>query len=480
MTKSSAPHRTALFVCAGLLGLAGCGESNGAADAGHSVHGTIPAGKEHIVFRVPRTFPDDPRLLGALGDPARRLLPLMVALEEIETGRATHPIDIIQIGDSHTANGVFAGRMRDLFQDRFGAAGRGMLQPGIPFDYYHPQLATVSESARWTLSNSFRQTAEGPWGLAGTREQGSRPDERMVLTSTEPAGFTRAAIEVLRRPGAGAVDIRVDDGPVQIVPTGGPEQAADWIEVPSAPGSHALSASPHGDGPVDLLSWDVERTGPGVLYENFGTIGATVDIMGRWDQAIVKTEFAHRDPALILIAFGTNEGFEHLPDPASYQKLFIERVESLHEAAPMAAIVIIGPPDGNRLYKRTAGETGACTSRIAEDAPAAASTTRQANLKAGRGTIWAPPPALAKVRQAERQAAAERGWYFWDWSAAMGGACAMHRWVASDPPLGFDDHIHLRSDGYKLGAQQLFAELMAQYDRYRGLRLARPSSAALR
>ena len=125
------------------------------------------------------------------------------------------------------ANGAFAGRMRELFQERFGAAGRGMLQPGLPFDYYHPLLTTVSENARWTLSNSFRATAEGPWGLAGTREHGSQPAERMVLTSTEPAGFASAAVEVLRRPGAGSLDIQIDSGPVRTVPTDGPEQRAD-------------------------------------------------------------------------------------------------------------------------------------------------------------------------------------------------------------------------------------------------------------
>ena len=479
MRKQRGRRAAALIVCAALMGLTGCRESNGAAESGHTPRGTIP-GSQDVAFRVPRAIPDDPRLLGALGDPARRLLPLLVALEDIETGKTTHPIDILQIGDSHTANGAFAGRMRELFQERFGAAGRGMLQPGLPFDYYHPLLTTVSENARWTLSNSFRASAEGPFGLAGTREHGSRPSERMLLTSTEEAGFSHAAIEVLRRPGAGAVDIQIDNGPVHTVPTDGPEQRADWIDLPAAPGSHTLSASPHGDGPVDMLSWDTERPGPGVLYENFGTIGATIDIMGRWDKSIIKTELARRDPALILIAFGTNEGFEHLPDPAAYQKDFIERVQDLREAAPSAAIVIIGPPDGNRLYRRTAGQTGSCTAKIADDAVSVASTTKQANLKAGRGTIWAPPPALAKVRQAERQAAADLGWYFWDWSAAMGGSCAMQRWVDADPPLGFDDHVHLRADGYRTGAQQLFAELMAQYDRYRGLRTAHPSSAALR
>ena len=110
----------------------------------------------------------------------------------------------------------------------------------------------------------------------------------------------------------------------------------------------------------------------------------------------------------------------------------------------------------------------------------AASGAGKPAAKPGRATIWGPPPGLARIRQAERQAANDLGWYFWDWSAAMGGACAMHRWVEAEPPLGMGDHVHLKADGYRMGAQQLFAELMAQYDRYRGLRPAGPASAALR
>ena len=41
-------------------------------------------------------------------------------------------VAILQIGDSHTANDSFSGRMRELFQARFGDAGRGVLPPGVP------------------------------------------------------------------------------------------------------------------------------------------------------------------------------------------------------------------------------------------------------------------------------------------------------------------------------------------------------------
>ena len=417
-----------------------------------------------------RKLPNDPHLLKALGDPGRRLLPLLAALEEIERGQAKRPIDIIQIGDSHTANSAFAGRLRELFQEKFGAAGRGLLPPGIPFDYYRPQLVTVTESQRWPLSSSFRQSARGPWGIAAVRETGTRPGERMILTSTEDEGFSRAYVEVLRQPGGGRIDVAIDSVPAPPIATEAAEATPGWVQIPAPAGSRELTLTPHGDGPVDVLSWGTDRNGPGILYENFGTIGATVDIMGRWDQPIVQAELAQRDPALIVIAFGTNEGFAPAADPVAYKDLYLERVRMIKEAAPNAAILIIGPPDGNRLYRRAPGQVGACVAKVADDAPIAISSTRQASAKAGARTVWAPPPKLAALRAVQREIANEQGWYFWDWSAAMGGPCSEHRWTLLDPPLAADDHVHLRQDGYRKTAEQLFAELMAQYDRYRALR----------
>jgi len=417
-----------------------------------------------------RKLPSDPHLLKALGDPARRLLPLFTALEEIERGSARKPIDLIQIGDSHTANGAFAGRMRELFQERFGGAGRGMLQPGIPFDYYKPQLVTVTEPLRWSLASSFHQNAREPWGISGTRETGQRPAEHMVLTSTEDGGFSHAFVEVLRQPGGGRLDVAIDAVPGIPIATGSSDTGSGWISIPAPPGSHELSLTPHGDGPVDILSWGTEREGAGILYENFGIIGATVDIMGRWDKDIVAAELAQRDPALVVIAFGTNEGFAPNVDPVAYHTLYAERVGMIKAAAPNAALVVIGPPDGNRLYRRERGQIGACVPRVAGDAQIAVSSTRQANARSGARTVWAPPPKLAEIRTAQREVAAQNGWYFWDWSAAMGGPCSMHRWTSFDPPLSAEDHVHLRQDGYRKTAELLFNELMAQYDRYRALR----------
>src|SRR3546814_9816722 len=51
------------------------------------------------------------------------------------------------------------------------------------------------------------------------------------------------------------------------------------LDVP--PGSHRLAVSPAGDGPVELLSWTVERNRPGVVLDSHGIVGATVRVAER-------------------------------------------------------------------------------------------------------------------------------------------------------------------------------------------------------
>src|ERR1700681_1171571 len=78
--------------------------------------------------------------------PARALRPFFVALAGLDQHRARRPLRILQVGDSHTANDGFSGRLRERLQDRFGAAGRGWLPAGVPYGYFRPALVAVGES----------------------------------------------------------------------------------------------------------------------------------------------------------------------------------------------------------------------------------------------------------------------------------------------------------------------------------------------
>lgn len=394
------------------------------------------------------------------------LLPFLQALDHA----GSQPVDILQIGDSHTANDSFSGALRERLQARFGAAGRGVLQPGVPFDWYRPQGVAVTASGftavpafalphrvcdtelrrvrgqRRKIAVKLCQSVGpsgyargGAFGIASARQEASGPAEA-TLSVTDGSTIGAAEVELLGQPGGGSVQIQAPPAPPVVARSAGTGPV--WVQVPVAAGATQITVRALGDGPVDWLAWRVQRGGGGVSLSNLGIPGATVSMLNLWDPAIVRAELAHLHPALIILAFGTNEGFKPSLDMAQYAADFAQHLDFLRRAAPGAALLVVGPPDGER-----------------RGAAPAAGTCRDG---------WNIPLYLPQVRAAIRDAAARAGAFYWDWQLAMGGPCAMTRWADAQPPLGMPDHVHMRSDGYGRTADALADTLLRAYARYTG------------
>ena len=368
------------------------------------------------------------------------------ALADLDAGRRQAPVVALQLGDSHTANDAFGSRMREVLQSRFGAAGRGLLPPGIPFRTYAPTSVRVTANAGWRAVRSMDAASPGPFGLSGLRQRAVAPGAAMSLEPDAEGGLGRAEVEVLMQPGGGSLEVEVDGRRAGRIETDGARAEAVFLKLPTRAGSLQVTLRAVGDGPVELLSWSASRASPGLLYANLGTIGATARLMGRWDPDIVRTELEHLRPSLLLIAFGTNEGFSPDPDP-DYGRDYAAAVRRLLASAPAASVLVMGPPDGDWRAQRDGGLAASCSDAVP-----------------GRGD-WSKPPHLAAIRAAQRRAAEANGWAYWDWSEAMGGDCAMHEWTQLDPPLAQPDHVHLRAAGYRRTADKLLSTLLAGYGR---------------
>ncbi len=384
-----------------------------------------------------------PRGLPALGR-------FFASLDRVASGARKTPVSVLQIGDSHTANDGFSGRLRELFQQRFGDAGRGVLPPCVPFRYYRPDQVHVT-AAGWELVSSFDPRAAGPFGITGLRQHSlGRAD--MALEVEQPGDLALVELEFLPLPGGGRVAIGFDSGPGLMLDTSdgglidtrlgdtrvreGGNPPAIWGRA-SAPNAMRMTVTTLGDGPVDMLSCRINRRDPGVTWSNLGTIGATVDLVSRWDEALLRAELEHIAPDLILLAFGTNEGFAHATDVSAYPIAYKAAIDMLRNAAPAADMMLIGPPDG--VVRRRRAAPAACPG------------------------FWQEAGNLAAVRAAQQRVAHAEGLPYWDWSAAMGGRCSMVAWAAQHPPLAAADHVHLLHPGYRRTAEALFDDLMAEY-----------------
>lgn len=369
---------------------------------------------------------------------AEALTGVFEALAKTETGGGPWPVHILQIGDSHTAGDRITGKLRAALQARFGDGGRGVLPPGVPYVGYAPLQVEVTASG-WTTTLAPLVGASGyvraGVGLAGVQATTVQPGSTLTFRrdAASPAFFR---IELC---GEGPGRLQVVAGEeVWLVPfdSGGcvsllPERAHGQITL------RAL------DGVLSLHAVRLSNARSGVELSNLGVVGATLRDLAARDQALVARELEAWRPALIVLAFGTNEGFEQGLDAGAYEALLRGQITRLRRLAPEASLMILGAPDALR-----GGAVNGCSVD-------------------GR---LAPPPSLAVVRDVQRRVAAEMGVAFWDWHGRMGGDCSADRLATRGEALMLRDRVHFNAVGADWIGGMLHADLMAAYDAWSGRR----------
>ena len=388
------------------------------------------------------------------------------ALRGLDEGTRSEPVTILHLGDSHIASDRFSGDMRELLQARFGNAGRGMMMPGFPFGYYRARGVTFTKSPGWKAHNSLHK-GNGPYGLSGVKMTAGNRGAWLQLASKAGA-FEWADVAFLTGPKRGRVKTAVDNT-TKTVSTRSETAGVLYERIPVK--GTKLRLLLEGNGPVTILSLAVGASRPGVRYVNFGIPSATASITGRWDDVIVSEDLKRLTPDLIVLGYGTNEGFNDELRRDVYERQMTEFIVKLQRLQPGADVLVIGPPDGARYPRKmrrdtkTAGLTGAgCRALSGDETKSYSKLVRSGDRRLAR---WHPPPKLAVVRSALKSAAANTGSYFWVWSCVMGGACGIHDWVKAAPKLAASDHVHITSAGSKQSAEALFTQLMAGFTAHR-------------
>lgn len=363
--------------------------------------------------------------VGDLED-AGALTPFFEQLSHPPENTALH---ILQYGDSHTASDDWANQIRQDFQAKFGAGGPGFTLPGHPFLGYRRFDSRGSNSKGWYTGGIVTRKDDGVDGLGGVSLASHSAGETVTLK----VECEQLELHYLRQPGGGQLQFSVDDTPTETVDTNG-ERGLGVYSYMASSGPHEYTLRTLSSAPVRLFGW-VAQNPTGVTYETLGINGAQASLMLGWDQTILAAELMSRDPALIVLAYGTNEAVSRSWTAEEYRAGLIEIVNRLRAAAPMASILMIGPPD--------------CEYR----------------LRDGRRRVF---PHLDQVIEIQRDVAQANGCAFWDWRAAMGGPGSVRQWVQAG--LGQGDYTHLTGSGYRMAGGMLFDELMAQYNRFLSIR----------
>jgi len=363
---------------------------------------------------------------------AEALTGLFTALSRAEFGLDTAPVHILQIGDSHTAGDRITGKLRAALQARFGDGGRGVLPPGVPWDGYAPlQVEVAAEGWTTTLAPLVGNTGyvRAGVGLTGVQAITVQPGSTLsIRRDAAPDAFQRIG---LCGEGPGRLEVSAD-AETWTVDFG--EERCAVLFSDAAPRQVRLRAL---DGVLKLHDVRLTNIAPGVEVSNLGVVGATLRDLAARDQAVVARELAAWEPALIILAFGTNEGFDDGLDGRAYEALLRGQILRLRRLAPQASLMILGAPDALRN-----GVLNGCSADDRRN----------------------PPPSLAVVRDVQRRVAADTGVAFWDWHGRMGGDCSADRLATGHEPLMRGDRVHFTSTGADWIGGVLTADLLAAYE----------------
>jgi lysophospholipase L1-like esterase len=176
--------------------------------------------------------------------------------------------------------------------------------------------------------------------------------------------------------------------------------------------------------PVRIFGW-VSDNRKGVTWETMGINGAQASMLLNWDPVLWTQQIQRRNPALVVIAYGTNEALNSAWTAEDYRASLLRVIAQFRQAVPNASLLLVGPPDCGRLHSF---------------------------------------PHLGEVIAVQREVAQQTGIAFWDWRHHMGGPGASHMWVRAG--LSQPDYTHLTGGGYKLLGQTLAGEIELEYRRY--------------
>lgn len=405
----------------------------------------------------------------------------------------TRPVHILQIGDSHTAGDAITGAWRDLLQQKYGSAGRGVLAPGRPFAGYITHGVTVTMSPGWKISSDFGATwsmPSPPLGLSAFTLTSFTDGAAMALLADPNEAFDRFTVCAIMRPGAGTLTLHAGTQSASFdlnSPNERPECRTMKLSSPATTADLSVAG-----GPATLTSWATFRDEGGVALSNLGVVGSQLIHWARTDDAVLTEELTNYRPDLIVLAFGTNEGFSPRVNDFEYEVTLRTQIGRIRRLAGNVPILVLGAPDAlsrrsemraNASSGEASPDCGTPTAAAPADQPGVIETIMDrlrnsigmapseptpvqppaaspAPMATGtsRGPLF-PPAGLKTVRDVQRRVAAQLNVAFWDWEGRMGGRCTADIWVHATPPLMRGDYVHYTSAGGKEIALRLQDDL---------------------
>jgi lysophospholipase L1-like esterase len=397
--------------------------------------------------------PGSAQAAGPIGAELAGNLPLPRVTFHAATNDSTRPqgiadggLTILQLGDSHTAADFFTGEVRRRLHQRYGDGGPGYIDAGRPHPGIRSATFDVAASPGWSYSALQKSESGSTYYLSGFAAKTSHTGEILTFSARQPVPYDLVEIEVATGPQSGVIKVAFDSlDPIEerlatpradhlvyrFMPDGKEMAALRRISITTAENQ-----------PVTIASVGIYNRRYGVSYSNIGFPGATVDLLNKFQEGLFSDELKRLAPQIVVLGFGTNEGFNDNLNLERYRAHYLEVIRRIRASLPDVRIVMIAPPQAGR-------KVPGCS---------IAANCRPYSAEAAQ-CDWPSPPQLARVRDIQQEIAQKEGIAIWNWAGIMPEKCAAHAWHTAATPLVTADHVHFTAEGYRLSADR-FAEFL--------------------
>lgn len=368
-------------------------------------------------------------------------------IERLATGRDQDgKVRILAYGASHTQGDLFTSYLRYYLQSRFGNGGLGFVPLAKLNDWHRMLDASIEENGFITQHSQRNTPPHGYLGLLGAAATGSAraAAARVVPKNNTDAYLSATDYELSYAADRNGGDLHLFVNEVPRIQLGGRASGPEdrFFKFKMAPGWHQVEVRPAGNGPTRVYGVTIERPEPGVVVDTLGIGGARASSILTWDEQAWALQVQRRDPALYILAYGTNESIGARASIQQYREQLGEVLARFARALPHASCLLVGPFD------------------FPQETPQGYMTRAK----------------LLEVIETQRAVAREHGCGFWDGYRFMGGPGSMREWVRAEPSLASPDHIHLNARGYVRMGMALSDAIMRAYDEFHLVDTETPSA----
>lgn len=353
-------------------------------------------------------------------------------LREIRKGEvpdSSLTVSIIHLGDSHIQADMLSSKVRVLFQEYFGNAGRGLIAP--------LRLTKTNESKSYRLTsdklwdyNRLIKPGSIPIGIAGLGLQLNDTIASLSLETINESfpgewsfnnitAFYNTEGSFLQMPENNLIATRVRLN-----------SFAENIQLNSSVNSINLDLLSPINNNISFYGFNLSNGNSGVYYHAIGINSAK--FIDYSDKMTLCEQVSVLNPQLIIISLGVNDAAStRVLDEDAFYSAVSDVVFYLRKYSPDATVLLTTPAEIYRRYGR--GKRGPNT-----------------NIAIVRNLI---------IRYAETN-----GYPYWDLFGITGGKNSVHQW--NKKKLLVRDGVHYTQQGYEFQGELLFEALMKSYNKY--------------